>query len=202
MHLYEPIIPFRHIHISAAILWKFLLLLGLLLAAPFLAGCRHDQALGIAFRAVFTLSSTSVQDDKVPREFTCDGDDKSPALLWTSPPRGTSSFALTVADPDAPGGTFTHWVLYNLPTGSSSLPAGVPKQPDLSDGSHQGRNDFGKVGYGGPCPPPGKPHRYVFTLYALDRNLDPPANASRSQLEAAMQGHILARGELTASYGR
>jgi Raf kinase inhibitor-like YbhB/YbcL family protein len=202
MHLCEPITPFRHVHISAGILWKILLLLVLLLAAPFLAGCRHNESVAIASGAAFTLSSTSLQNGKFPKEFTCDGADESPALTWTAPPGGTKALALTVTDPDAPSGTFTHWILYNLPASSSSLSAGVPKQTDLSDGSHQGRNDFGRPGYGGPCPPPGKPHRYVFTLYALDRSLDAPANASRTQLEAGMQGHILAKGELTARYGR
>lgn len=202
MHLCEPITPFRHVHISTGILWKILLLLALLLAAPFLAGCRHNEAIAVASGAALTLSSTSLQDGKVPREFTCDGGDESPALTWTAPPAGTKAFALTITDPDAPGGTFTHWILYNLPAAATSLPAGVPKGADLPDGSHQGRNDFGRTGYGGPCPPPGKPHRYVFTLYALDRTLDVPASSSRAQLESAMQVHTLAKGELTARYGR
>src|SRR5579872_5818392 len=117
MHLYEPILPFRHIHISIGFLWKILLLLALMLAAPFLAGCRHNEAVAIASGMVFTLSSASLQNGKVPREFTCDGNDKSPALSWTAPPNGTQALALTVTDPDAPGGAFTHWTLYNLPPG-------------------------------------------------------------------------------------
>lgn len=202
MHLYEPITPFHHIHVSAGMLWKILLLLALLLAAPFLAGCRHHEAAAIASGAAFTLSSASIQDGKVPREFTCDGADKSPALSWTAPPSGAKSLALTVIDPDAPGGTFTHWLLYNLPAATTSLPAGIPKQADLPDGSHQGRNDFGRTGYGGPCPPPGKPHQYVFTLYALDRMIDAPAGSPSDRVEAAIEGHVLARGELTAQFGR
>lgn len=203
MHLYEPILPIRHIHIDTGLLWRILLLLALLLAAPFLAGCRHSEpAIAAASGALLTLSSTSLQDGRVPKEFTCDGEDKSPPLTWTAPPNGAKSLALTVTDPDAPSGTFTHWVLYNLPASASGLAASTAKQSELPDGSRQGRNDFGKTGYGGPCPPPGKPHRYVFTLYALDRNLDLAAGASRAQLEAAIQGHVLARGELTARYGR
>jgi Raf kinase inhibitor-like YbhB/YbcL family protein len=204
MHLYEPILPFKHIHIDTGLLWRILLLLALLFAAPFLAGCRHgDQAIAaVSGGAFLTLSSASLQDGRVPREFTCDGEDKSPPLAWEAPPDGTKALALTVTDPDAPGGVFTHWVLYNLPASAGGLPAGVPKQAQLADGSRQGRSDFGKVGYNGPCPPPGNPHRYVFTLYALNSNLDVPAGATRAQLESAIQGHVVARGELTARYGR
>lgn len=203
MHLYEPILPFKHIHIDTGLLWRILLLLALLLAAPFLAGCRHkEQAIVAASGAVISLTSTSLQDGRVPREFTCDGEDKSPPLSWQAPPSGTETLALTVTDPDAPGGTFTHWVLYNLPANISRLPEGVPKQGQLADGSREGKTDFGKVGYYGPCPPPGKPHRYVFTLYALDSKLDVPAGAPRAHVESAIRGHVVARGELTASYGR
>jgi hypothetical protein len=203
MHLYEPILPVRHLHIDSGLIWRILLLLALLLAAPFLAGCRHNEpAMAAVAGVTLTLSSASLQDGRVPRENTCDGNDASPPLKWTAPPSGTKSFALTVTDPDAPSGTFTHWVLFNLPADRSSLPAGVPKQGQLADGSRQGRNDFGKVGYGGPCPPRGAPHRYVFTLYALDRELEVTAGAARSQVESTMNGHVLARSELTARYGR
>ena len=205
MHIYEPILPFRHfhIHISSGLLWRILLLLALLFAVPFLASCRHDeQALVAASGAVLTLTSERLQDGLVPKEFTCEGEDKSPALSWTAAPTGTESFALTVTDPDAPSGTFTHWVLYNLPANINGLPEGVPKQGQLAHGGRQGKSDFGKVGYGGPCPPAGKPHRYVFTLYALDTMIDVPAGAPRDHLEAAMKGHVLAKGELTARYGR
>ena len=205
MHLCEPITPHWHPHLDAGLIWRILLLLAFLLAAPFLAGCRHTEptiAAAAGLGATMTLSSTSLQDGKVPREFTCDGDNASPPLKWTAPPDGTKSLALTVTDPDAPSGTFTHWVLFNLPATSNSLAQGVPKQGQLADGSRQGRNDFGKVGYGGPCPPHGNPHRYVFTLYALDRALDLNDGSSRSRVESAMTGHVLARGELTARYGR
>ena len=202
MHLYEPILPFRHFHIAPGLLWRILLLLALLLIAPFLAGCRHHEPDLAASSAILTLSSSSLQDDRVPKEFTCDGEDKSPLLDWTGTPSGTETFALTVTDPDAPGGTFTHWVIYNLPANTSGLPEGVPKQGQLANGSRQGKTDFGRIGYGGPCPPAGKPHRYVFKMYALDTRVDVPAGASRSQVESAIQNHVLARGELTAQYGR
>ncbi len=203
MHLYESIHPFKHIHIDTGLLWRILLLLALLLAVPFLAGCRNSgYAIEAASGDVITLSSASLQNGTVPKECTCDGEDQSPVLSWQLPPDGARALTLTVTDPDAPGGTFTHWVLYNLPANTSGLPAGVPRQAQLANGSRQGKTDFGKIGYGGPCPPQGKPHRYVFTLYALDNELDVPAGAPRSLVESAMQGHILARGELTARYGR
>ena len=203
MHLYEPILPFKHIHISTSLLWRILLLLALLFAVPFLASCRHhEETIAAASGAVLTLSSESLKDGMLPKEFTCDGEDKSPALAWTHPPESAKSLALTVTDPDAPGGTFTHWVVYNLPANINGLPVGVPKQGQLAHGGRQGKTDFGQVGYGGPCPPAGKPHRYVFTLYALDSEVDVPAGAPRDHVEAAMRGHVLAKGELTARYRR
>lgn len=203
MHLCEPISPYPHPHLHMGLLWRLLLLLAFLLLVPFLAGCRHSQpAMVAAAGATLTLESASLRDGRVPKQNTCDGSDTSPALNWTAPPSGTKSLALTVTDPDAPSGTFTHWVLYNLPAGSTSISAGVPKQGQLPDGSRQGRNDFGKLGYGGPCPPAGKPHRYVFTLYALDRELNLEPGATRSQVESAFDGHVIAQSELTARYGR
>ena len=148
------------------------------------------------------LTSTSFQDGRIPKQFTCDGADTSPQLGWAAPPPSTQSFALIVNDPDAPGGSFVHWVLYDMPAIKRELPVDVPKQDQLSNGSRQGRNDFGNVGYGGPCPPPGRPHRYVFQLYALDIKLGLPARATRKQVEDAAKGHVIARGELTAQYGR
>ena len=203
MHLYEPILPFRHFHISTGLLWRILLLLALLFAVPFLASCRHhEQAIAAATGATLNLSSDSLKDGMLPKEFTCDGDDKSPALAWTHPPEGAKSLALTLIDPDAPGGTFTHWVLFNLPANINGLPEGVPKQGQLAHGGRQGKSDFGKVGYGGPCPPAGAAHRYVFTLYALDTELDVPAGAPRDHVEAAMTGHVVAKSELVGRYAR
>lgn len=148
------------------------------------------------------LTSSDLKDGKVPVAHTCDGANASPQLSWSAPPAGTKSLALVVSDPDAPSGEFTHWVLFNLPPTERSLPEGVPQSDQLADGARQGGNDFGKTGYGGPCPPRNSEHRYIFTLYALDTTLDLPAGASRKEVEAAMKGHIRARGELTARYGR
>ena len=138
----------------------------------------------------------------LPVEHTCDGEDHSPALSWDGIPAGTQSIALIVDDPDAPGKTWVHWVIYNIPDNSTGLPPGVPGNETLDDGSLQGKNDFGRIGYNGPCPPPGKPHRYFFKIYALDTTLSLKSGATKSKLEAAMSGHILTQGEIVGTYGR
>ena len=145
---------------------------------------------------VFSPEST------IPKKYTCDGPDVSPALAWSGAPANTRSFALIMDDPDAPAGTWVHWVLYDLPADTTSLSEGVPKQEQLPSGARQGRNDFRKIGYGGPCPPPGKPHRYFFKLYALDKMLDLKPGATKADVEAAMKSHILSQGELMGRYGR
>ncbi|HEY92894.1 MAG TPA: YbhB/YbcL family Raf kinase inhibitor-like protein [Dehalococcoidia bacterium] len=148
-----------------------------------------------------SLSSIAFQDGEgIPVKHTCEGQDVSPPLMWSELPQGTQSLALIVDDPDAPGGVFNHWVLFNIPSDNRRLPEAVPTQAQLPSGALQGRNGFGRVGYGGPCPPPGRPHRYCFTLYALDRVLDLKAGVSKKQVLDAMQGHILAQGKLTGTY--
>ena len=138
----------------------------------------------------------------IPKKFTCDGPDISPALAWTDPPAGTQSFALIMDDPDAPVGTWVHWVLYDLPAGARELAENFPKSEEAASGARQGRNDFRKIGYGGPCPPPGPAHRYFFKLYALDAKLNLKAGATKPDVERAMKGHILAQAELIGRYGR
>jgi Raf kinase inhibitor-like YbhB/YbcL family protein len=116
----------------------------------------------------FQLSSNAFSPgESIPKTFTCDGLDVSPQLVWNDPPATAQSFALIMDDPDAPAGTWVHWVLYNLPISARELAENIPNREQLSNGAHQGRNDFNKFGYGGPCPPPGKPHRYFFKLYGL-----------------------------------
>ncbi|HIK46385.1 MAG TPA: YbhB/YbcL family Raf kinase inhibitor-like protein [Leptolyngbyaceae cyanobacterium M65_K2018_010] len=137
----------------------------------------------------------------IPSRYTCDGADLSPPLAWQASPAGSQSFALICDDPDAPGGIFVHWVIYDLPAHLAALPEGVPAAPSLAAGGHQGRNDFGKMGYGGPCPPAGT-HRYYFKLYALDRYLNLPSGATKAQLEQAMVGHVLATAEVMGRYQR
>jgi Raf kinase inhibitor-like YbhB/YbcL family protein len=167
-----------------------------LLAVAVLPGCRG----ALVRRQAMNLTSISFQSGQIPAKYTCNGAGVSPQLAWTAPPAGTASFALLVTDPDAPRGTFVHWVLYDLPAGARALPEGLPNQGQLADGSRQGRNDFGNIGYGGPCPPGHTPHHYVFTLYALNTRLNLPVGATRAQVEATMQGHTLARAELIGLY--
>ncbi|GBD36386.1 Putative lipoprotein LppC [bacterium HR36] len=147
-------------------------------------------------------SPAFAQGGTIPKEHTADGPDHSPPLSWTDAPAGTQSFALVCEDPDAPRGLWVHWVIFNIPGNVRSLPGGVPKYDHLPDGSRQGRNDFGRIGYGGPSPPRGKPHRYFFRLYALDTLLGLPAGATRDMLLKAMHGHILDQAELMGTYGR
>jgi Raf kinase inhibitor-like YbhB/YbcL family protein len=151
----------------------------------------------------FALTTTSFVDGGgIPKRHACDGADISPALNWNDAPAGTQSFALIADDPDAPVGTWTHWTIWNIPSNATGLPEGVPKVGESGDGTRQGRNDFKRIGYGGPCPPPGKPHRYFFKLYALDVKLDLKVGVDRSELEHAMQWHTLSQTGLMGTYGR
>ncbi len=149
------------------------------------------------------LTSTAFQQgETIPKQYTGDGVDQSPPLRWSEPPTGTKSIALICDDPDAPRGTWVHWVLFNLPPQTRQLEESVPTTATLGNGAKQGKNDFGNIGYGGPAPPKGKAHRYFFKLYALDIVLDLPTGATKAQLEAAMKGHILAEGQLMGTYKR
>ena len=138
----------------------------------------------------------------IPKQYTGDGADQSPPLRWSEPPAGTKSIALICDDPDAPRGTWVHWVLFNLPAQARELEEGVPTKETLGNGAKQGKNDFGNIGYGGPAPPKGKPHRYIFKLYALAMAVDLSAGATKAELEKAMKGHILADGQLMGTYQR
>lgn len=164
----------------------------------------QDRATTVGAPAMtFALRSPDFPDGaNIPRPFTCEGEDRSPALEWSDAPSGTKTFALIVDDPDAPVGTWVHWVIYNLPETTRALKGGMEKQEQLADGSRQGRNDFRKTGYNGPCPPPGKPHRYFFKLYALSTKLTLAPGASKSDVEHAMEGHILGRTEWMGRYQR
>jgi Raf kinase inhibitor-like YbhB/YbcL family protein len=155
----------------------------------------------------FKLTSPAIAEGQpIPRDYTGDGRDVSPPLVWSDPPEGTRSFALVCEDPDAPRGTWTHWVVFNLPAEAHELSGGVPREETLSgpglSGATQGRNDFGKTGYGGPAPPRGKPHRYFFKLYALDAPLDLRPGATRTQMLEAIKGHVLAEAHLMGTYAR
>ena len=151
----------------------------------------------------FSLKSSAfAQGAEIPKKHTCESADVSPALEWSGAPEHTASFSLIMDDPDAPSGTWVHWVLWNLPAGSHSLAEGVAKSDQLPDGSQNGRNSSRKIGYNGPCPPPGKTHRYFFRLYALDVKLSLAPGASRAELDEAMKGHILAKTEYMGTFRR
>jgi len=146
-------------------------------------------------------SAAFEEGEMIPAKYTCDQEDVSPPLAWDSVPEGTKTLALICDDPDAPMGTWVHWVLFNLPAGANGLSENVPPERELDNGGRQGTNDFGRIGYGGPCPPGGT-HRYYFKLYALDTALDLEAGARKPQLLEAMEGHILAEGQLMGKYSR
>ncbi|GAB4532305.1 MAG: YbhB/YbcL family Raf kinase inhibitor-like protein [Anaerolineae bacterium] len=157
---------------------------------------KGDQAMAFEL-----TSSAFAAGESIPVKYTCDGDDISPPLAWGDPPQGTQSFALINDDPDAPVGTWDHWILYNLPAEARSLPEGVPPDAELADGSRHGQNSWRRLGYGGPCPPSGT-HRYFFKLYALDTTLDLAPGANKKRLLQAMEGHILGQAELMGVYRR
>ena len=150
------------------------------------------------------LTSTAFGEGiTIPKQNTGDGKDVSPALRWSGAPANAQSYALICDDPDAPRQEpWVHWVLFNLPANTHELSEGVPAQETLANGAKQGKNDFGKIGYGGPAPPPGKPHRYYFRIYALDTVLNLKEGATKQQVDAAMKGHVLGKGELMGKYSR
>jgi len=151
----------------------------------------------------FTLSSPAFPNGgPIASRYTCDGDDLSPALAWSEVPSASQSLALIADDPDAPAGTWTHWILWNIPARATLLAENAPKIDVLDNGARQGVNDSQRIGYIGPCPPPGKPHRYFFRLFALDARLDLKPGATRGELERAIQPHLLAETHWMGTYKR
>lgn len=149
-----------------------------------------------------TITSSAFKEgEMIPSKYTCDGDDISPQLYWSGVPENTKSFALINDDPDAPAGDWVHWIIFNIPGSVNELAEKIPSDKILDNGTKQGTNDFGKIGYGGPCPPGGT-HRYYFKLYALDVYLDRDAGISKKELLNAMEGHILAEAHLMGKYKR
>jgi len=138
----------------------------------------------------------------IPSQATCDGKDISPALTWAGAPAGTKRFALVCDDPDAPMGTWVHWVIFNIPPEKTGLPEGIPAERELKDGTRQGLNSFRRIGYGGPCPPKGPAHRYFFKLYALDSVLSLKPGITKQELLSAMKGHVLGETRLMGRYRR
>lgn len=160
------------------------------------------MTLGAMVLSLVVKSAAFSGGHPIPRPFTCDGRDQSPRLDVDGLPSSAKSWAVIVDDPDAPGGTFVHWVIWNLPVSLHDLGPAVPRTAELADGSRQGKNSFGKLGYSGPCPPPGLPHHYRFRVFALDGKLALPTGSSASELERALHGHVVAQGTLVGTYGR
>jgi len=153
-------------------------------------------------KSIELKSAAFQQGQSIPIDLTCTGQDSSPELSWSAPPLETHTLALVMDDPDAPGGTWQHWLVYNIPGNSRSLSGTQPAKERLENTALQGTNDFEKLGYNGPCPPPGNNHRYYIRLYALNKQLELKAGASRNDLDQAMQGHIIAQGELMGTFKR
>lgn len=182
--------------------WRSTVLLAALALAA-TVGCGGDggEQEPPAVAATMALVSPAFADgEAIPREFTCDGIDVSPALGWSGAPPGTAGFALIVDDPDA--GSFVHWLVYDIPPGAAGLDRAVSPGGQLPGAAKEGRNSFGRAGYGGPCPPEGKAHHYSFRVYALDTPLNLETGATKKSIEQAMKGHILAEGRLTGTYER
>jgi Raf kinase inhibitor-like YbhB/YbcL family protein len=179
-----------------------LLLLGLAVLPVRSAPQPQDRSKGASAMTFALRSPDFANGANIPRVFSCEGEDRSPTLEWTNAPAGTKTFALIVDDPDAPSVTWVHWVIYNIPGTAHGLSAGVEKKDQLADGSRQGRNDFRKTGYDGPCPPPGKAHRYFFKLYAVSTELTLAPGAKKYELESAMGPSVLAQAEWMGRYQR
>jgi Raf kinase inhibitor-like YbhB/YbcL family protein len=193
---------------SAGIIWAPGIVLTILLSG--LAGCAWTSqptpppVPSQASQGGVKMKITSLafaDGEMIPKKYTCDSDNVSPALAWSDAPAGVKSFALIMDDPDAPAGTWVHWVLFNLPAALGSLPEAVSPQRTLPAGGVQGTSSFRRVGYGGPCPPSGT-HRYFFKLYALDGPLSLTSAASANDVQAAMKSHILAEAQLMGRYKR
>jgi len=170
----------------------------ILLLLLLITGIPYLETKGDAMRIT---SAAFKEGEMIPQKYTCDGDDISPPLSWEGVPSNAKSLAIINDDPDAPAGTWVHWVIFNMPPDGKGLKENMSTDKNLSDGTRQGTNDFPNIGYGGPCPPGGT-HRYYFKLYALDHMLDLAAGASKSQLLKAMEKHILAEAQLMGKYKR
>jgi len=166
------------------------------------ASCADDKSGKEETMSIQITSAAFADGQPIPAKYTCDGDDASPPLQWTNAPANTKSFALIADDPDAPMGTWVHWVAYDLSPIANALPEGVAKSQYIAGNAMQGLNDFHRLGYGGPCPPPGKPHRYFFKIYALDTVLNLKPGLTKKELLKVTNGHVLAEGRLIGTYQR
>jgi len=178
-----------------------LLAIGVALGACQAKEPQSPPAKGAKKMALTITSAAFTEGGTIPAKYTCDGPDISPPLAWNGVPKEARSLALICDDPDAPAGTWVHWVIFNIPPDSTGLPEKVPPDSILPNGARQGISDFRKFGYGGPCPPGGT-HRYFFKVYALDIMLDLSGKVKKADVEAAMKGHVLAEGQLMGKYKR
>ena len=174
--------------------------------ALFVVSCEIGMQTGFSEMEVYAMelnikSSAFDEGELIPKKYTCDGEDVSPPLSWTQPPKETKSIVLICDDPDAPMGTWVHWVLFGLSSDTMELPEGISSDKEVLGGATHGLNDFRKYGYGGPCPPGGT-HRYFFKLYAVDTQVDLNAGATKNEVLSAIKGHILAEGQLMGRYSR
>jgi len=172
-------------------------------STPMIAGTPSPQDTKGGESMELNLKSEAfTEGEMIPKKYTGDSMDFSPPLSWSQPPEGTKSITIICDDPDAPAGVWVHWVIFNIKPDTTSLPENVPKLLQVMGFVKQGKNSFGKIGYNGPSPPRGKHHRYFFKIYALDKELELPAASTKSEVEKAMEGHILARGQLMGKYKR
>jgi len=183
--------------------WAALWILALLAGSIACNGEQSQpQAMDESGGTLLLESDAFEAEGTISQLYTCDGNDISPSLRWSEPPTGTQGLALIFDDVDAPAGTWVHWAMFNIPATTLSLPEGVPADPIVAGLGVHGSNSWRNLGYGGPCPPKGGPHRYTFRLYALDTILDLDAGASRAEIDEAMEGHILGTGQLMGQYSR
>jgi len=181
---------------------RILIFIHVLTCAALLAACAGDSSKTEAPMTI-SLKSPAFDDGKpIPKKYTCDAEDASPPLTWSGLPAGTVSVALICDDPDAPMGTWVHWVLYGVPATQDSLEESLPTKPELPNRARQGVNDSRGTGYSGPCPPSGKTHRYFFKIYALNADLGLKPGATKKQLLDAMKGHNIGEGQLMGTYKR
>jgi len=180
---------------------KFQILgLSVLVLVIFVSGCTSQNTnQNTGNSSGFQIKSSAfMQDGEIPQKYTANGENISPSLSWTSAPSDTKSFTIICEDPDA--SSFTHWVVFNIPNNTTQLAEGITNQGTLDNGAKQGTNDFNKIGYSGPAPPSGT-HRYIFTIYALDSELNLGVGATKSQVNSAMNGHVLDKAQITGKYG-
>jgi Raf kinase inhibitor-like YbhB/YbcL family protein len=183
--------------------WMFVAVMIFVLGVAMVGSGRKGMCASKEVRHILVTSKSFMFGQRLPDEYTCQGKNISPHLAWANVPQETKSFAIICDDPDAPAGTWVHWVIFNIPAMILDLAQGMPASETLSNGARQGKNDFGRIGYGGACPPKGHgDHRYFFKVYALDTILDKEPGITKAELEKAMNGHVLADGQLMGTYSR